>query len=278
MKTFRLALLVFILSGLFFWSLQASALPTAGVEGVRLPILMYHGVTRVEKNVGTYVIHEDRLREDIRYLQEKGYTMILPAELMAWDRGEGNLPDKPILLTFDDGGLCMLDYVLPILIETDSRALCAVVGEFIEKAEGEVYKNPEFSSLDRAALIELAESPRMEIAAHSMHMHNLGSRRGIGRKKGEGAEAYRSALRKDTRELHRLLEGFGIEPKVYAYPYGIHPRESESVLREMGYAMTLTCEEGVNVLRPGDGLFDLKRFNRPGDVSTEVFMKQNGIG
>ena len=66
---------------------------------LRLPVLMYHHVVHDWQACNEMTVTVGRLEQDLQWLAEMGYHTILPRELAA---GEP-LPEKPILLTFDDG-------------------------------------------------------------------------------------------------------------------------------------------------------------------------------
>ena len=76
-----------------------SAADSAG--GVSLPVLMYHSVAPVPEQ--QYCVTPETLESDLRYLQAHGYETVSPEELVAYTNGNGTLPEKPVMLTFDDG-------------------------------------------------------------------------------------------------------------------------------------------------------------------------------
>ena len=71
-------------------------------EGVEVPVVMYHSVLKDEKYHGKYVISPAEFENDLQYLEAHGYTTILIQDLINYTKG-GELPEKPVLLTFDDG-------------------------------------------------------------------------------------------------------------------------------------------------------------------------------
>ena len=64
-----------------------------------LPVLMYHHMVPEGQECNSMTITPSKLRADLEIILAKGYTPVLPRELAAGDP----LPEKPILITFDDG-------------------------------------------------------------------------------------------------------------------------------------------------------------------------------
>lgn len=84
----------------FWWAGRAAA--SAG-EGVCLPILMYHDITANPLEAGDYALTADQLEEDLRALKDNGWTPVSVSEVLRYVLEGGPLPDKPVLLVFDDG-------------------------------------------------------------------------------------------------------------------------------------------------------------------------------
>ena len=81
-------------------------------------------------------------------------------------------------------------------------------------------------------------------------------------------------LVEDTERTQKLLiEGGVPTPVCYTYPYGACSRESEEVIKSLGFMCTMGCEERTNTLRRDDPdcLYRLGRYNRPAGVSAEKF-------
>lgn len=106
--------------------------------------------------------------------------------------GLGGLPEKPVLITFDDGQQSVLEYALPLLEKYDMRAVAAVVGAYCDAEEGTAARSPEYSYLSWAEVAELAASGRFDIACHTQDMHRESSpRRGCLPKPGRGRRGLR---------------------------------------------------------------------------------------
>ena len=252
--------------------------PADAQAGVMLPILMYHSVLKDPKRTGQYVVTPDRLREDLSYLKAHEYVAVTPGDLIAYTQGDA-LPEKPVMITFDDGHYNNLYYALPILESLDMRAVVSVVGAFTEQYSRRPDPNPNYAYLSYEDISALADSGRFEIGNHSFDMHRQSPRLGSGRMPGEDEAAYREAFMGDARQLQELLrERCGFAPQVYAYPFGAVGPGTKQMLQELGFACSLTCQEKVNRIRPDpDSLFSLGRFNRPGDMTTEQFMEKLGV-
>jgi peptidoglycan/xylan/chitin deacetylase (PgdA/CDA1 family) len=146
---------------------------------------MYHHVLRDYKRWGKYTISPKEFENDVKYLKKAGYTTIVMQDLIDYVYKGKELPEKPIMLTFDDGHYSNYTYVLPVLKKYECRAVISVVGEYIDKSTAEGKLNPAYSYFSWDVLKELVNSPYVEIQNHSYGMHEICERRGCTIKKGE---------------------------------------------------------------------------------------------
>lgn len=247
-----------------------------GGEAVPVPILMYHSILKDPASACAYVVSPELFRSDMEYLRDNGYTTVFVSDLVDYAYSGARLPEKPVVVTFDDGFLNNLTYILPILEEMDLKAVVSVVGKYSESYSDTPDANPAYAYLTWDDIITLRESGHVEIGSHTYDMHTLGSRRGCAKRSGESEDDYRAALEADLTALQELLsEHSGVTPTVFAYPFGLVSGEALEVIKDMGFKAALTCSEKVNYLT-GDPeeLFYLGRFNRPAGISTQEFMKR----
>jgi len=263
---------------LLFLSSCLPYLSAAGEEETReLPILMYHSVS--ERQRGTYFVSPTTLREDLRVLKKRGYQSVTLAEVKSFLKGRGTLPEKPILLTFDDGHYNNAYYALDILKEEGFTAVLNVIGCFTEYSSTHEKDQPEYSHLTWEEIGDLARSGVFEIGSHTYRMHAYKPRFGIKRMAGESPEAYRNALENDLKELEQaLIEKSGVLPVAFAYPFGAYDDESEEIVKEH-YDTIFTCYERINLLKKGEAgkLSRLYRINRDGTVTTDAFLRRNKL-
>lgn len=274
-KIIPIAVAVIVLAVLaLIFAPAASSAPASAEETIELPIIMYHSVYKDASLQNDYIISADTFRADMEFLKEHGYETIFPAELFAYTQGDASLPEKPVMITFDDGYLDNLFYVLPILQELDMTALISVVGAFSEEYTENGDRDPAYAYLSWDDICQLNASGAIEIGSHTYNMHALSPRRGSSRLWGESDEEYTENFTRDLSKLQDALkEHCGITPTAFAYPYGFISAPSVDALKKMGFTCAFTCEEKVNYLT-GDPqeLYALHRFNRPAGVSTADFM------
>lgn len=250
-------------------------------ENVRyVPVLMYHSVCKT--NVGTYVCHPDTLRADMAYLKRKGYTAVFVRDLVAFCEGKGDLPQKCVVLSFDDGFYNNAYYVEKIAAEYKMKITVSVVGSYVEKETREKKKkSPVYSYLTVGDVRRMHKGGRVEFANHTYDMHHPSSpRRGIRKKQGETPTDYARMLTEDSEKCRRLLkEKCGVSVNVFTYPFGYYSAASADILENLGYKAILTCEEGINRFRKGSrkGLNSIMRYNRAGKTGTETFFKKIGV-
>lgn len=260
----------------------AAALPNAvfaSAGETPVPILMYHSVLKDPKRSGKYVVTPQELESDLHYLSERGYTAIFVSQLADAVLKGGELPEKPVILTFDDGYLNNLTYVLPLLEQYDMKAVVSIVGSYSETAERRADPNPTYAYLAWEDITALFDSQRIEIANHSYDMHRQSPRRGVRQMRGESDAKYYGALVSDIGKTQSLLEEYcGILPTTFTYPCGDISPVSLPILQEMGFTAMLTCYERINYVGADPRvLLSLGRFNRASGVSTEKYMKKLGI-
>ena len=245
-------------------------------DSVELPILMYHSVLK-SKN-GTYIVTPAQLEQDFKQIVECGYTAVTCEQVINFVDGKGNLPVKPILITFDDGHYNNMYYALPLLKKYGLHAVLNVIGKFSDftTSSGDV-DNPNYSHVTWDEVAEMSNDGIMEIGSHTYNMHNYKPRFGMSQKYGESDEQYATALRNDIGQLQKILfEHTGKICRVLAYPFGKYNAVTEQTLLDMGFRMMFTCNEGVSTVtryKP-ECLYKLKRINRSGLYDTATVMNK----
>lgn len=269
------AIAVFIAAlcaSLAFYSVPVST----EVNGVVLPVIMYHGLCPDKQRQNRYTIAPEYFEDDLRYLRDNGYTAVSVSELTEYFRRGKPLPAKPVMLTFDDGYLNNYTYAFPLLKKYNAKAVLSPIAAESDRAEGEENPDPRWSQCSWDELREMAESGLVEIENHSYDLHKLyRDRQGIQQKSGEGEEEYKKRIGEDIQKANsRIEEKTSFCPKAFVYPFGAKSPASEEVIRKMGFEAAFDCENRLNILTSSDDLYHIHRFLRPGNISAKAFFEK----
>lgn len=242
----------------------------------QVSILMYHHLA--EEGDGGDTISVTRFEEHMAALQAAGYTAVSFADLYNYVNYGTDLPEKPVVITFDDGYTSNYTLAYPILQKYGMKATIFVIGVSVGK---DTYKDtgvamtPHFS-LEQAG--EMQQSGLISIQSHGYNFHEVSGRdpepirQGVLQKADESEAEYIAFLRQDFTALDTMLtEGLGTGVEVVAYPYGYHSELSEVIFAEMGVYATVTVEPGENTLIKGlpQCLRSMNRFGITENVSAE---------
>ncbi len=250
-------------------------------EELALPVVMYHQITKNKSRAGRYVITCEQLESDLIFLKERGYTTVTVSDLVNFTEKGVPLPEKPVMITFDDGCVTVLQYAEPLFEKYDMRAVAFVVGSFTDYYSEIDDKNPAYASLTWDDIKELQGGGVIEIQSHSYSLHtNSGGRNGAAKKSGETLAAYENVLESDALKMREALVSVTDKvPVGFAYPFGSYSKESAEVLRNLGFKALFVCEERVNKINKADTewMFSIGRYNRPHGLSSESFFAKMGI-
>ena len=245
-------------------------------DPVRLPIVMYHQMTKSPDKVGQFTVLAEQFDSDLEYLKSAGYESITVRQLLEWYDGMDTLPEKPMMVTFDDGYETTLEYAQPILKKHGCTAVVAVVGAIADWYTETEDHNLNYSHLSWKDVRKMSESPEYEIQCHTFDMHKLEARCGCDKINSESTENYTAALTADIKEYEFKCAENGVNSlKTVAYPYGYFCEDTINIFQGLGYRLGFTCVEKVNIIdgSPEDMLV-LGRYNRePGKSSQEFFSK-----
>jgi len=259
---------ILCLSLLGFLLLGAGA---ASEEPVQVPIIMYHSLAGAGGSDTS--IDGGQFEADLLYLREHGYEAVTLSGLVEFVHHGGSLPERPVVLTFDDGYWNNYTIGFPLAKTYDMPFVLSVIGQDTEIWSENPAESLRHGHVTWEQIREMADSGLVEIANHTWDLHkNENGRKGAQIRPGESLEQYAQVLRADLGRLQEALtERAGVTPISFVYPFGATCPEGTEILREMGFLATLSCYDGVNTLVRGnpDCLYDLRRYNRPPDRSVE---------
>ncbi|MPM32009.1 hypothetical protein SDC9_78567 [bioreactor metagenome] len=245
-------------------------------DAVDLPIIMYHEVKPAK--AGKDAILPSEFEQDLQYLASQGYTTVTISQVIDYVNGNGSLPQKPIMLTFDDGYLNNYTYVLPLLQKYNAKIVFSVIGKCLDDFTANPCSTAEYAYITWSQLTEMMDTGLVEVQNHTYNLHAYNPRRRIGctQAYGESDWDYEALLTKDIGGLQTLIaQKTGQTPDAFAYPYGKRSDLTDPVLKKLGFEATLTCDYGISaVSQSPECLFGLKRIGRPHGQSLEVTLRE----
>ena len=269
----QLAQYVCIVSAVFLISVGAAY--WCGEYTARVPILMYHDL--VEDGGSSSTISVAAFESHIKALSEAGYSAISFNELYDYAVNGVSLPERCVMITFDDGYMSVYESAFPILKKYDMKATAFVIGVYhgasVYKEKSYLPIDPRFGD-DEASI--MAQSGVFSIQSHSYDMHQFipyetdSPRVGVLQKKNESRAEYIEAFNTDFSLSARQIENaVGERPFVYSYPFGRCTRLTEKLLKDLGVFVTVTISARINTVVKGSpgSLFRLGRLNVPGNTT-----------
>ena len=202
------------------------------VYHAQVPILMYHEVNDAQLN-NLYLSVAD-FQSQLDYFQEAGITPITMEQLWNHWENEAPLPEKPVVLTFDDGYRSMYTTVYPMLAERGWPGTFYCVSDYTASGD--------FISED---MIREMAAAGMEIGSHTASHVELDSYTG-------------DTLNEQLTKSRDILSGLSEKPVVQlCYPSGHYNQDTQAAAQAAGYHCAVTTEYGFAA--PEQGLYALKR-------------------
>lgn len=220
-----------------------------------VPVLTYHALVEtagelesVPPGTRLYVFTCDEFRRHLDHLASEGFTAICLADFVRWHRGDAALPERPVLVTFDDGHRSNATLAAPALRERGQRAAFFITAGRVEAEDSVTWADL------RATL-----SAGMEVGSHSL-THACPS------------TLSPDALRHELAESKRVLEeGLGAAVDFVSSPTGYDSRRFGPLAREVGYRAALQGVIGLN--RRSTDLFALRRFVLKRSMDLDTFRR-----
>lgn len=185
-------------------------------------------------------------------LAKDGYTTVSVTQLTDYMNGIGKMPNKPVLITFDDGWKDTKEAAV-YLNKLGFKATFYIISGFFDA--------PQYLSADEVQ--ELAANPKFEIGSHT-HTHFILK------------EADLNSL--DTCEIaEEIISSKDILEKVIkkpvtslAWPYGHNTAQAIELAKQFGYTSTMHVNRDAHNA-PGNSPYFTRRLNIDGNCSVEDF-------
>lgn len=207
-----------------------------------------------------YAISTRNLTSQFDWLRSHGYHVISLQQLIDSRSGNQKLPDKAVLLTFDDGLKSVYTRAFPLLKAYHYHAVVAIVGAWTDlPPDGKVdYGYREFTRTDFATWQELREmqaSGLVEISSHTWNLHDgiVADPQGsvipavsahaydLKTHRYETDEEYAARIRADlSRNSEEIKRELGRPPRAIMWPYGAYTQSAEAIAESLGMSASFT--------------------------------------
>ena len=185
----------------------------------RLTILTYHKIDS-RNEVGINTLSPRRFEQQMRCLASEGYQSVTFTDLLS----ERELPEKPVILSFDDAYESVYHNAAPIMNRFGMKGVAFVITEYIgAKNSWDVNLGGiQFAHMDLVQLEELVRSG-WELGAHTCTHRALSNLR---------SQSLRYEIFKSRDMLHNIMK---FPPVSIAYPFGLHNETVRMIAREAGF-------------------------------------------
>ncbi len=186
-----------------------------------IPVLNYHQINN--QDVNSLTVRTDQFEAQMKYLADNGYHAITPEDLVdAWENGT-ELPDKPVIITFDDGYIDNYKNAYPILQKYNLKATIFLISDFIGTY-------PNYMTWDEA--LEMQQSGLIDFEGHTLSHPEL-------------SKLSDEDLKHQLEDSKAAIE-YRLQKKVsfLAYPCGDYTQRVQNAAKDAGYRAAFTVHLG----------------------------------
>lgn len=227
--------------------------------------LAYHDVEDSDPDQAFVSVSTEHLVQQFAWLHENGYQPVTVDQILEANRGGEPLPDKALLLTFDDGYSSFYTRVFPLLRAYNWPAVLAPVGAWLDTPldqavdfGGKPAERDRFLTWKQVR--EVSRSGLVEIGAHTDNLHygmlanpqgNLepaAAARAYDPSTGqyETDAQYKARIAKDVdRITAKIFKVTGKKPRVWVWPYGAASGDALKIVQDKGYKLVMMLESGL---------------------------------
>jgi peptidoglycan/xylan/chitin deacetylase (PgdA/CDA1 family) len=224
-----------------------------------LPVLMYHKIS--ESKADDLTIKRDDLYQQLLFLKQNNYTSIFCSDVIANLKNNTTLPQKPVLITFDDAYQNNFEFLLPILKELQLKATIFIPTKYIGNVN---VWDKGLEPIMNGAILNAMPSELVEFGLHS-HAHPNYNTITI------------NEIEEDIEQCIASLNSMNIKyTPTITYPYGKYPRketrksEFQNLLKKHNIELGFRIGNRINKL-PLKKMYELKRIDIKGTDSFWTF-------
>jgi len=194
-----------------------------------VPILAYHNFSK--KRSDKTAVGQDDFEAQMKYLKQNGYHVVSIDQLFDFIDYKEQLPEKSIVITFDDAWRSIFDVALPILIKYGFTSTFFIYTDFIGGGKAMTWKQ-----------IETLSKIGFDIQCQTKTHRNLAVPN-----KNESFKEYFESIEMEISYPKKLLKKkLNIDCKFLAYPYGETNNLVIALLKKHGYRAAFTVDRKPN--------------------------------
>ncbi len=225
-------------------------------------VLNYHDIIDNKSTEEDAVdLSQKHFEEQLLWLKENNYKVISVQQIFDAAAGKYTLPNKAVVITFDDGYQSFYTRAFPLLKKHHYPATVSLVGSWMGENTDE--NKPTKPLMNWAQIKELIQSGLIEIASHSFDLHRgvLGNPQGNTQAAAvtrvyddpmliyESATDYQERIQNDLiKSANLIFQHAGVRPRVMVWPYGEYNQLTLMAARKAGMPMTMGLIDGANTL------------------------------
>jgi peptidoglycan/xylan/chitin deacetylase (PgdA/CDA1 family) len=209
---------------------------------------MYHSVdAQSAKKFRRWVVHPDTFSAHMQYLKDQSYNPITVTQFVEYVRNDlTSLPDRAIIITFDDAFADFYTYAWPILQSYKFPATLYIPTKYVNQTS--LWLAPEDEE-DRLIMtweqIEAVSQAGIECGAHSQSHPQL------------DMLSLDEAWEEIFRSKQIIEDKIQKEVKSFAYPHGLYNRKVRELVISAGFSSACAVKHAMSF--PQDDLFALRR-------------------
>lgn len=214
-------------------------------KDIGIPVLCYHSIENSTNN--ELLLAPEKFRTQLKYLKDNGYTPLTMDELYGFLKEKKSIPEKSVVITFDDGYRDNYTNAFPILKEFNFKATIYVISDYINDG---LYMTKE--------QIKEMSDWGIDIQSHTAKHEDLSKLK---------LDQQYDTMKSSKETLEKII---GKNVDYIAYPFGKHNNDTKKAAEKAGYKLGFSLEGGLT--DRGDNPYNLDRIYISNNHTMEEFV------